>query len=87
MCECFLCRNKDNKDMLYGYLAGQAEVLQHIVRELENNGIKQGMIHEKTLEGLLACCKYNLDEVNWLKDQLSIEINSVPATVNILVDK
>lgn len=57
--------------MLYGYLTGQAEVLRHMVSELKNNGIKQGMIHEKTLEGLLACCEYNLDEVNWLLNQLN----------------
>ena len=70
MCECFICRHKDNRDMLYGYLNGQKEVLQSIVKSMHDNNIQSGKIHETNLQGLLACCEYNLDEVNWLLTQL-----------------
>ena len=62
-CDCFMCTQKDNPEMLYSYLLGQQEVYKSIIYYLKQNGIKEGHIGDDntSLETFLACTKCNLE--------------------------
>ena len=62
MCNCFMCRNKDNLDRLYGYTVGRIQQLETIKRDLEHNNIKPSSIADDTLEGTLARVECDLEE-------------------------
>ena len=69
-CECFMCRNKNNPEILYGYLKGQIEAYEDVVRFLDKLKIPTGLIHENNLPGLKACCECNLEDNKQILDEL-----------------
>lgn len=73
-CKCFMCRNKNNPEVLYGYFKGQIEVYEDTIRTLDKLGISTGSIHENNLSGFKACCQCNFEEAQVILEDVITEI-------------
>ena len=76
-CQCFSCQNSDNIDRIYGYYYGCYEVYSMIVQQLKKYGIKEGSIGDDNLEGLLACCSCNMEDVGCLLAETENKLKEV----------
>lgn len=68
-CTCFLCKNKDNKDLTYGYEVGYYEAMQYVLNSLKELNIKPSNVSDKTINGLMACINYELIAVGTMMDE------------------
>ena len=80
-CNCFLCRNSDNNDMLFGYLFAQIEEYIYLLNLLLKMNVHVGSIGDKDLGGEMAALEYNLigsldyleEIINRMKNKISKE--------------
>lgn len=65
-CNCFICRNQNNLDRLYGYFYAKKKIYEEILTQFDQNNIKSGSIgsNDNSLETYRACVECTLDEVN-----------------------
>lgn len=76
-CQCFTCRNKDNKDRVFGYETGYYEACKSAFDMLKNLGYKPTSVtdYKQNIGGIMAVIECNMGEAGEISIELDKELN------------
>lgn len=77
MCECFICKNRNNVDLLYGYFKSSYEDHKYIYNYLKDLGYKCGSLSDKDgIPQLMAILSYEVMSSGCLLQEMEDKFNS-----------
>lgn len=73
-CNCFLCKNSENKERVYGYLYAEHYLYKSLYKRLKELGVQEEAVGNDTLGGLLSVIHCNMDDSGVLLYEVENEL-------------